>query len=229
MNNSERAAPGKSNLDCASQPSNHSQYRWLAHELHDGLLQWVVGARMQVESALAKIEKDSTAARNLNQAIALMLNALAEGRSLIGFFENQEIGECDAINEIASFIGSVQSLVADKGQLLQIELPNPGWPELPKRKAWSLLRFVQQAVQNAIQHAGPTRIVVRLGWEASGSELIVIASVEDDGVGFDPSIPARQGHYGLQSLQQRASMCGGRFELESSPSNGCRVTLFVPV
>ena len=35
-------------------PPDDSRYRWLAHELHDGLLQWVVSARMQVEAGLAK-------------------------------------------------------------------------------------------------------------------------------------------------------------------------------
>ncbi|MDX1927126.1 MAG: histidine kinase [Pirellulaceae bacterium] len=219
----------KSELGFGGRHPNDSQYQWLAHELHDGLLQWVVGARMQVESALTKLDKDSPAARNLDQAIAHMLNALAEGRSLIGFFENQEVGECDAIKEINNFVESVQSLVHDRGQSLRIELPHPTWPDLPKQHAWSLLRFVQQAVQNAIQHAGPTQIEVRLGWSAAGDGACLVASVEDQGVGFDPTLQAPEGHYGLQSLQQRSHMCGGRFELEAAPGHGCRVTLYVPV
>jgi signal transduction histidine kinase len=157
-----------------------------------------------------------------------MLKALAEGRSLIGFFENQKLGDCDATKEISSFIDSVQSLVADRGQSLQIELPSSVWPELPKQHAWSLLRFVQQAVQNAIQHAGPTQIKVRLGWDVKDDSIMVVI-VEDQGVGFDSTLSAPEGHFGLQSLQQRANMCGGRFKLESSPGNGCRIALFVPI
>jgi signal transduction histidine kinase len=218
----------KSELKYAGKQANDLQYQWLAHELHDGLLQWVVGARMQVESALVKLDKHSPAARNLEQAITLMLNALSEGRSLIAFFENQEVGECDVIKEIANFVESVQSLVSDRGQVLRVEVANPQWPDLPKQHAWSLLRFVQQAVQNAIQHAGPTHIDVRMGWENTDDESFIVASVEDQGVGFDTSLQAPEGHFGLLSLQQRAHMCGGRFELESSPGNGCRVTLLVP-
>ena len=219
----------KSELVHSGKQAYDPQYQWLAHELHDGLLQWVVGARMQVESALAKIDEDSAAARNLHQAIAQMLNALSEGRSLIGFFENQEMGECDAITEIGCFIDSVQALAADRHQTLHLELPHPNWPELPKQHAWSLLRFVQQAVHNAIQHAGPTSIEVRLGWSAKSDESMVIASVEDHGIGFDTTLQATEGHFGLQSLQQRANMCCGRFELVSTPGRGCRVTLSVPV
>ena len=225
MNEGELA---KSELATEGKPSLDPQYRWLAHELHDGLLQWVIGARMQVESALAKLDKDSAAARNLEQAIAHMLNALAEGRSLIGFFENQQLGECDVIKELRNFIDSLQSLVADRKQSLHLELPNSSWPELPKQSAWSLLRFVQQAVQNAIQHAGPTRIEVRLGWRVTATEPMIIASVVDHGIGFDTSLPAQVGHFGLQSLQQRANMCCGRLEVESSPGKGCRVELLVP-
>ena len=226
MNDSEL---GESKLDVTSEQGNKSQFRWLAHELHDGLLQWVVGARMQVESALAKLDKDSAAAQNLEHAIVHMLKALAEGRSLIGFFDNQEMGECDAVKEISQFVDSIQSLIADRGQTLRFELPNPAWPDLPKHQAWSLLRFVQQAVQNAIQHAGPTAIAVRLGWETAGDTSSVVASVEDEGVGFDATIPAPPGHFGLQSLQQRANMCGGRFKLVSSPGQGCRVALTIPI
>ncbi len=226
MNDSEL---GEAKLDGISEHVNDSQYRWLAHELHDGLLQWVVGARMQVESALAKIDKDSAAALNLDQAIAHMLNALAEGRSLIRFFDNQEMGDCDAVKEIAQFVDSVQSLVADRGQTLRIELPNPAWPDLPKHQAWSLLRFVQQAAQNAIQHAGPTQITVQLGWEIAEDSSSVVASIEDLGVGFDTTLPTPQGHFGLQSLQQRANMSGGRFQIASSPGLGCRVALTVPI
>lgn len=226
MNDLELA---KSLLASSGKQPSDPQFQWLAHELHDGLLQWVIGARMQVESALAKLDKDSAAAGNLNQAIALMLKALAEGRSLIGFFENQEIGECDAIKEIANFIDSVQSLLADRGQSIHLELPNPNWPEMPKQRAWSLLRFVQQAIQNAIQHAGPTSIEVRLGWSVTTNVPTIVASVGDHGIGFDTTSQAPEGHFGLNSLQQRANMCGGRFQLESSPGNGCRVALFVPV
>ena len=158
-----------------------------------------------------------------------MLNALGEGRSLIGFLENQEIGECDVVKEISDFIDSVQKLVADRQQTLRFELPDPTWPELPKQHAWSLLRFVQQAVQNAIQHAGPTSIEVTLGWYEDADMPTIVASVNDHGIGFNATLQAPDGHYGLQSLQQRANMCSGRFELQSSPNKGCRASLFVPV
>ncbi len=214
------------------------QYRWLAHELHDGLLQWVVGARMQMEAALAKVEKDSAAAANLDQAIVHLLNALAEGRSLIGFLDHQELGDCDAMASIAQFVDAMQTLVEQSGQTLHLELPSPSWPAIPKQHAWSVLRFVQQAVQNAIQHAGPTSIVVQLGWVDAGSSgresaglngSMVRAIVEDQGRGFDSEIESRAGHFGLQSLQQRASMCGGRFRLITSPGAGCRAILEMPI
>jgi len=224
------------------------QYRWLAHELHDGLLQWVVGGRMQIEAALAKLDKDSVATANLDQAIVHLLNALTEGRSLIGFLDHQEIGDCDVVASIAHFVDAMQSLVEQRGQTLHLELPSPSWPAISKQHAWSVLRFVQQAVQNAIQHAGPTSIVVQLEWldtelAATGgqrdlsdereageqSESVIRVMVEDQGRGFDSTIQPLAGHFGLQSLQQRAKMCGGRFRLKTSLGAGCRATLEVPI
>jgi signal transduction histidine kinase len=220
--------PHKADWASGKTHTGQQQFQWLAHELHDGLLQWVIGARMQVESALAKLDQESPAAANLRQAVAHMLNALAEGRTLIGFLENQEIGECDVVKEITLFIETVRSFAAHRGQALRIELPSPNWPSLPKQHAWSLLRFVQQAVQNAIQHAGPTTIAVQLGWATCAPEPMLFASVEDHGVGFDPKHEVAEGHFGLQSLQQRVRMCGGRFELVASPGKGCRVTAILP-
>ena len=205
-----------------------TSYRWLAHELHDGLLQWVVGARMQVEAAAAKLGEDSEATGNLKQAIAHLLNALSEGRELIGFLENQELSDCDAVVAIENFIESMQALATQRGQKLTFERPDPDWPSISKQHAWSILRFVQQAVQNAIQHAGPASVSVRLGWGSTSSEAVVVAAVHDDGRGFDATVEPPAGHFGLQSLQQRANMCGGRFAIETAPGAGCRVELEIP-
>ena len=221
---------GNLNSDAMDDNECDSQYRWIAHELHDGLLQWVVGARMQVEAAATKLGKDSEAAANLEQATVHLLNALAEGRGLIGFLETQELGDCDAVAAVASFMESMHSLTEQRQQTLRFDRPEPDWPSIAKPQAWSILRFVQQAVQNAIQHAGPANIAVCLGWSSTRSnDPAIIAVVQDNGRGFDSKVEPPVGHFGLQSLQQRANMCGGRFTLKTAIGAGCRVELEVPV
>ncbi len=221
---------GKAELTSSDNHGNATNYRWLAHELHDGLLQWVVGARMQVEAAVAKLGNDSTAVSNLEQAIVHLLNALAEGRELIGFLDQQEVGECDLVSSIAKFLESMQPLVEQRGQSLKFESQDTELPTISRQTAWSVLRFVQQAVQNAIQHAGPASVCVRLKWNmALDDEGALQVLVEDDGRGFDPKVELPAGHFGLQSLQQRANMCGAVFTLSTAPGAGCCVSLDVPL
>ncbi len=85
-------------------------------------------------------------------------------------------------------------------------MPEPPWPALPNAVAWSIVRFAQQAIQNAIQHAGPATISVRLGWAVKReNELQLELVVRDNGVGFDPAAPVPAGISGLASLHQRAA------------------------
>ncbi len=233
MNQSEPAAhveqPDERSLDCG-------RYRWLAHELHDGLLQWVVSARMQVEAGLSKQDVPAAGHENFAHALDHLERALVEGRSLIGYLDDQALGDDDVEVALERLVQALEPDALERGQVLRLEKPSAAWPRLPKQIAWSLLRLLQQAVQNAIQHAGPATIKVCLGRSetiievglSTGNSAALLARVEDDGIGFDTTVPPRQGHYGLQSLYQRARMCGASLTLDSHPGQGTRVVVEIP-
>lgn len=79
-----------------------------------------------------------------------------------------------------------------------------------------------EAVQNAVKHAGASRIRVALRGGGGALELVV----EDDGVGFDPTIG---GGSGLANLRDRAESAGGVLAIEPVTGRGTRVRLTVPV
>ena len=85
-----------------------------------------------------------------------------------------------------------------------------------------VLRIAQEALQNAIKHAGASRIGVRL--DAEDGRLVL--EVEDDGVGFDPDgRETRARSLGLTSMQERAERLGGRLAISSAPGRGTTVRL----
>lgn len=86
-----------------------------------------------------------------------------------------------------------------------------------------LLLFFKEALTNAARHAHAERVTVALSLQDSELRL----AIEDDGRGFEPGASA-SGH-GLAGLRRRAAHLGGRFELESAPGRGTRVTLSVPL
>ncbi|AKU91753.1 sensor histidine kinase [Vulgatibacter incomptus] len=87
----------------------------------------------------------------------------------------------------------------------------------------TLFRLLQEAVSNAVKHAGPTRIEVRLAFAPGSSSL----TVRDDGAGFDPDAP-KAGHYGLRGMRERAKRCGGEVWIESSLGAGACVRVEFP-
>ncbi len=54
-------------------------------------------------------------------------------------------------------------------------------------------------------------------------------TVADDGRGFDPSLPQTRHHYGLTTMRERARSLGGQFSLATSPGQGTRVVVRLPL
>jgi PAS domain S-box-containing protein len=85
-----------------------------------------------------------------------------------------------------------------------------------------LYRIAQEAVNNAMKHAKPTRVRVRLA--ATGQTIIL--SVRDNGVGFRPRTKPGRG-MGLNVMQYRANAIGGSLLIRQFPSGGTEVVCTV--
>jgi signal transduction histidine kinase len=72
----------------------------------------------------------------------------------------------------------------------------------------------QEAVSNAIRHAQPSSIPIRLKYEIDALHL----SIRDDGRGFYASdrSTSRRGYFGIPVIEERARKLGGTFRLQTS-------------
>jgi two-component system sensor histidine kinase DegS len=99
---------------------------------------------------------------------------------------------------------------------------------LPSDLELAAYRIVQEALNNALQHAGASQVWVEVRFEEEHLAL----SVRDDGQGFEaPDLPdalARQGHFGLMGIQERALLYGGQLIIHSTAGEGTRVTVRLP-
>lgn len=87
-------------------------------------------------------------------------------------------------------------------------------------RSLDLLRFLQEALTNALKHSGAAD--VRVSVCADGASASV--RVDDDGRGFQPPATSTGGA-GLDSLRARARRLAGIFALRSSPGGGCTVRI----
>ncbi|HEX5122533.1 MAG TPA: ATP-binding protein [Rhodanobacteraceae bacterium] len=102
----------------------------------------------------------------------------------------------------------------------------PNADNLPDAIALCLYRAAQEALGNAIRHARARAIDVRLGVVDQLAEL----RVDDDGIGFSTTgEAARRRGLGLLSLEERAKLLGGSFELNTSPGKGTHVCIRIPL
>jgi signal transduction histidine kinase len=83
-------------------------------------------------------------------------------------------------------------------------------------------RLVQEAITNAVKHAGSETIYVEVV-EADGCVTIV---VRDDGIGFDPARPGEG--FGLLGMRERVDLVDGRVLIESAPGRGTTVRAEIP-
>jgi signal transduction histidine kinase len=90
-------------------------------------------------------------------------------------------------------------------------------------------RCVRELLRNVADHARARQATIRI--TAPRGRLAV--TVEDDGVGFDPSGLGcgfgPGGRFGLYSIAEQLRLIGGRLDIDSVPGEGTRVVVAVPV
>jgi two-component system sensor histidine kinase DegS len=100
-------------------------------------------------------------------------------------------------------------------------------PRLPPHIETAVFRIAQEAISNVLNHADAGQVRVRLS-RGHGLEL----EIEDDGIGFDSTLPVppdgRQ-HMGLFGIRERAAALGGEARVESTPGEGTRVSVTIPL
>lgn len=89
-----------------------------------------------------------------------------------------------------------------------------------------LYRVVQEALSNAVRHGHPRRIDIRIGLR----DGLVVAEVDDDGVGFAVNLHRSVGTgLGMVGMTERAALVSGTVEVTSAPGSGTTVRLSIPV
>jgi signal transduction histidine kinase len=95
--------------------------------------------------------------------------------------------------------------------------------ELPASVEEELYRIAQEALNNALKHAGATSVIVRILTKGNRVTLEVV----DDGRGFDPHAADDTGGMGLISMRERAEKIGATLTVSSSPAQGTSVKVCV--
>jgi signal transduction histidine kinase len=88
----------------------------------------------------------------------------------------------------------------------------------------SLLRIVQEFIQNSIKHSGCKEIKIRLDFK--DNDLILL--LDDNGKGFDFNNPQHKG-IGLDSIRRRIQMLDGKYNFTSNAGSGTNLKISIPI
>jgi signal transduction histidine kinase len=196
----------------------------LAREIHDTLAQGFVGISSQLDAVSMCMPEDTTPARlYLDMARRMARHSLTEARRSVmdlraSVLEGQALGP--------ALESGARMWTAGSGVEVEVKVISAP-EELKQEFEQHLLRIAQEAVTNALKHAGATRIAIALRTEARKLFL----RIADNGKGFDQKdvFLSLGGHFGLIGMRERAERLGGELRLESSPGQGTAVEVMVPL
>ncbi len=195
----------------------------LSREIHDTLLQGLVGVALQLGALPDDQYVSPSDAANIRHARRQVEEYIREARQSILNLRSPTAETPDIVSTLTE-IG--ERLTKNTSTRFALDVVGAPSPNRPPQIDGQLLRIGQEAVTNAVRHGAPTRVDLQVDFQADSVRL----AVSDDGCGFDvEQLFANPGpHCGLLIMQERAEQVGGRLSVRSAPGAGTVVEVIVP-
>lgn len=198
--------------------AQETERRRIARELHDeigqGLTATIISLQMALQNPLP-----SNVVHDLQDSLKLLETTLQQARNMSVDLRPAMLDDLGLASALQWYLDRVARRAGFRTRLKADGLP----ARLPVELATVCFRVVQEALTNIVRHAQASLVEVEV--TTAGQELHL--QVCDNGVGFDAAA-ARQrvqrgGSLGLLSMEERVTLAGGIFMLDSRPTNGTRI------
>jgi PAS domain S-box-containing protein len=194
----------------------------IAHEIHDGVAQNLGGLRLKsaLWSHLAETAPPGMRSA-LDELQTVLTAAIEDMRRAIFALRPVDL-------ESMGFMSALTQLVADfehQNQLsAKLDISAPQY-SLPVSYELPLYRIIQEGLNNIIQHARASSVLVRLRVDAMGG---VGLSLRDNGRGFDPGLLSANSQFGLRHMRERTLARGGTLDVHSAIGKGTELLVTLP-
>jgi PAS domain S-box-containing protein len=199
-----------------------------AMELHDGILQTLTGASLQIAVARRLVRRDPAAAEEVLASLGATISAeQQEMRLYVDEVKGQSPLWVDANlrlrERIAAMLDRVEAVWG-----VDVALEADITAEPPAETGRQVLRIIQESTVNAARHGGARTVAVRVRHEGSDIAIRIV----DDGHGFSflgdlDTEALREQRLGPLSLKHRVEDCGGRLAIRST-REGATISIWVP-
>lgn len=191
--------------------SSDAERRRVAAEVHDGVVQDLVGITFAIAGAAQAGHADE---RELHELAGSTRRAVGTLRGLLSSIYPVDVPTGGWI----AGLDEVVDVLRGQGTAVDVHVDVAGDP-LSSVEEVLVLRIAREALRNASKHARAGQVLVEL----DADDDTVSLAVRDNGVGFDPA-SRPEGHLGLRLLADLVADAGGWLSIESNPDAGTTVS-----
>jgi PAS domain S-box-containing protein len=202
----------------------------LSHELHDGINQLLSAVKLKLHSVEDNVkgEQNPAVLNDMSVAKDYLERVIMEVRRLSKNLRPIPLEDTGINSALESLCNEFQDRTS-----VQVEC---SFDNLPKRLSseieLTIYRIVQEAIHNVEKHAEARTVIVKL---KQGKNKIKL-EITDDGKGFDNKFLrswtkrySKQPKMGLIGMRERVEFIKGKFNIESIPGNGTKITIEIPL
>lgn len=218
----QRAELAERERDVSAREAVAGERARIARELHDLIAHHVSMIVVQAGAERRVLDgADASTLEALESIEQIGRSALTEMRRLVGMLR------ADADDPLTPQPGldDVPRLVTQMREAgLPVELRVDGEPrKLAVGVELSAYRIVQEALTNALKHAGEARATVHIHYGADSLELEIV----DNGAG--ETVSSSRGGHGLVGMHERVALYGGRLDASRRAGGGFAVHALLPI
>jgi signal transduction histidine kinase len=196
----------------------------ISREIHDTLLQSLVGTTLQLDAAFHEVPEQQSRTRGALLAMRRQIeDYIVEARRSIWELRSPALETHDLVTAMRA---AGERLTRGK---VTFALTVSGVARrCPSKVETQALRIGEEAIINAVRHGSITRVEIALTFADDCLRL----RVSDDGVGFDSTTAqsfSLKGHYGIATMRERAFEAGGHLLVDSAPGSGTEITAEFPL
>ncbi|KOP71996.1 sensor histidine kinase [Cytobacillus solani] len=195
----------------------------VSREIHDGPAQMMANVMMRSDliERVYRERGSNEAFKEIRDLKKMVRNALYEVRRIIYDLRPMALDDLGLVPTLKKYLQTTEEY-HKKTKIVFANLKEE--KRLPANYEVALFRLIQESVQNAIKHARPSEIQVKLEIDKSK----VSAIIKDDGIGFDTS-QKKTNSFGLIGMRERVELLEGELSIDSKIGKGTVVLIQVPI
>ncbi|HEX9759207.1 MAG TPA: sensor histidine kinase [Nitrospiria bacterium] len=198
----------------------------IAWEIHDGLVQTLVGLTFKMDHCQELLETDPTQSKKqLEEGRRHLRGAIQEARQVIFNLKPLSFDHMELLPALKNYLRSYEHQYKIKTSLQTLGSEKKIFP----KSKIVIFRIIQEALSNIQKHSKAKQVKISLKVDRK----VLRVAISDDGVGFDPhrvaEDPEKWNSFGLKGITERAKLLGGTSQVESSLGEGTRILVQIPL